>query len=508
MANEISHTRADAPPISGAPGVPGASATRRPTSGPDRDGDDGPLFDWVALGQDVRFVLGAPRRHPGLAAAILAGVLAVTAGLLVLLPRSYYTEARILASRNLIMPALGNPNRSIPLDADAPTRAAAETILRRDNLLVLMDQTDLLEAWQKDRPLLARARDWAVALVSGKPDVEEQRKALVYLLEKRLKVTTGDGVITIGIDWPDPRMAYRLVTLAQQNFLETRHAIEVSTIAEAISILEGHAATARARVDTAMGELEKERASRRTSPSIRRPAAVAAESAVSPEAANLKVMLVAKRRALQDLEEYRQRRLVELQSQLTELTASYTPSHPLVVATTESIQSLQKDSPQLVQLRRDERDLVAQLAARGASAADLDAPAPGRRAPSQPVAPAFAREARQERESETVQYWRTQLDYALQKYESLAGRIEAARIELDTARAAFAYRYVVVRPAEVTKKPSKPNVPFLVLAGLAGGVVLAVLGTAFLDFWRGVLPRPWGVGGLVRHPVAGPSGKG
>ncbi len=473
-----------------------------PSFPPSSPGGDGPLFDWPALGHDVVFVCGAPRRHPVLAATIFVLVVAIAIAAAVLLPRTYYTEARILASRNLIMPALGNPNRSIPLDADAPTRAAAETILRRDNLLVLMDQTDLLAAWQRERPFLNRAKDWLTSLVSGTPDLEEQRRALVYLLEKRLKVTTGDGVITIGIEWSDPRMAYQLVTLAQQNFLETRHAIEVSTIAEAISILEGHAATARGRVDTAMSELEKERESRRASPATRQPTRVDGEATVSPEVANLRVMLVAKRRALQDLEEYRQRRLVELQSQLTELSASYTRSHPLVVATTESIQSLQKDSPQVAQLRRDERDLLAQLTARGGSAADLDTRRTGGSSGSRPVAPAFAREGRKEQESETVQYWRTQLDYALQKYESLAGRIEAARIELDTARAAFAYRYVVIRPAEVTKKPSKPNVPLLIVAGILGGAVLAILGTALLDFWRGVLPRPWGIGGLVRNPVS------
>jgi uncharacterized protein involved in exopolysaccharide biosynthesis len=467
-------------------------------------GSDEALFNWERIGHYVRFALGAPRRHPFVALAILVAVIGGTALLVAVIPRTYYTEARILASRNLIMPALGNPTRSIPVDADAPTRAASETILRRDNLLVLMDQTNLLAAWEAERPLLFRAKDAVEKLFTGPVEEQEKRQALVYLLERRLRVSTGDGTISIEIEWPDPKMAYKLVSLAQQNFLETRHAIEVSTIAEAISILEGHAATARSRVDTSMAELMREREARRSpAPAAARARTRVGKAApeVDPDVTNLKVMLVAKRRALQDLEEYRQRRLAELQAQLGEQSASYTPSHPVVQATTESIQSLQKDSPQLAQLRRDERDLMTQFTARGGSLRDLDVQR-ATSAAERVQLPAYAREGRRDQdESETVQYWRTQLDYALQKYESLVGRIDAARIELDTARAAFAYRYVVIRPAEISKKPTKPNIPLLMGMGVFAGIFLAFAGTTFLDWRRGILLEPWQVDSRAGVPV-------
>lgn len=449
---------------------------------------DEQLFDWERVAQYARFFLQAPRRHPKTAVAIFVSVVGLTAALIAVLPRTYFTEARILASRNLIMPALGNPTRAIPTDADAPTRAAAETILRRDNLLVLMDQTDLLNAWQKERPLLFRAKDAVEQFFTGPLDQEEKTRALAYVLERRLRVTTGDGTINIDIEWPDPKMGFQLVSLAQQNFLESRHAMEVSTIAEAISILEGHAATARARVDNAMAELMKERENRRMGTPRAPRTSVPAE--VDPELANLKVMLVAKRRAIQDLEEYRARRLAELQGQLAEQRSSFTPNHPVVVATSESIHSLQKDSPQLVQLRRDERDLMTQFTARGGRIADLEAP--GRATGDRAQRPAYARAGgREQDESETMQYWRTQLDFALQKYESLVSRIDAARIELDTARAAFAYRYVIIRPAEISKKPTKPRIPMLVGLGLLAAVGLTFGGTALLDWRRGVLQAPW-----------------
>src|SRR2546426_7630000 len=52
---------------------------------------------------------------------------------------------------------------------------------------------------------------------------------------------TGEGTVTIGIEFPDPQQAYRLVNTAVENFLHARHAAEVSTISEAITILEARA---------------------------------------------------------------------------------------------------------------------------------------------------------------------------------------------------------------------------------------------------------------------------
>ena len=48
------------------------------------------------------------------------------------------------------------------------------------------------------------------------------------------------------VEWADGWTAARIVEAAQQNFLETRHVAEISTIAEYIAILEGHATTLRA----------------------------------------------------------------------------------------------------------------------------------------------------------------------------------------------------------------------------------------------------------------------
>ena len=74
------------------------------------------------------------------------------------LPRTYHVDAQLLAQRNTLMPALGNPGRTVPLEADVPTRAAAEAVLRRDNLLSLMKQTDLMNRWEQEPAAAAPAQ--------------------------------------------------------------------------------------------------------------------------------------------------------------------------------------------------------------------------------------------------------------------------------------------------------------------------------------------------------------
>ncbi|HZZ84811.1 MAG TPA: hypothetical protein VFE30_09765 [Anaeromyxobacteraceae bacterium] len=468
------------------------------------------LFDWVLLRHRLVFFLDAPRRHRWLTAAALLGALATSLAAIAVLPRSYHAEARILASRNLVMPALGNPGRNIPGDADAPTRGAAETILSHENLLTLIGQTNLLEHWRLSRAPALRLKDGLTSRFRRPPTEEEERDALVYVLEKRLKVTTtGEKgeTLNIEIDWPDAGTAYRVISTAQQNFLETRHALEVSTIAEAISILEGHATSARARVDSALDEFRRAREAARRPAATRPPPRlpVLQPAREDRELANLRLMLVAKRRAIADLEAFRDRRVAEVQARLAEQKAIYTAAHPQVVATRESLDALGRDSPQLAELRREERELLAEYTSRGGKALEADHVEPARGAPASVMQlPDVLRiqDAATE-DSAEAQFWRTQLEVAMRKYEELAARIEAARIELDTARAAFKYRYSVIRPAEVPRHPSRPKVPLILLGGVLGGLALAFGASSLLDLRRGLLLYPWQVERQLGIPLLG-----
>jgi uncharacterized protein involved in exopolysaccharide biosynthesis len=80
-------------------------------------------------------------------------------------------------------------------------------------------------------------------------------------------------------------------------------------------------------------------------------------------------------------------------------------------------------------------------------------------------------------------------------------RLDAARIELDTARAAFKYRYSVVSPAQTPRNPVSPNVMLIVLGGLLGGLFFAFFTGTVLDLWKGRIVEPWQVETQLKIPL-------
>ncbi len=485
------------------------------------------LIDMGLMRDYAAFGWGSLRRHrlrSLLAFGLVAGSAALSAWAL---PRTYHVESKVLAQPNQLMPALDNPSRAVPQDADAPTRSASETVLQRANLSSLVRQTNLLEQWSASRAPAVRLKDALLVRLLGKPTEEERLDAMIGLLEKRLKVTTPERVVDIEIDWPDGQMAYQLVDTAQQNFLETRHAMEVSAIAEAISILESHVATARSNLDQAVEGARVLRESQAqahpapmdatsfSAPAPRLARVSVARARLDPETNQLRSLAMAKHEAIHDLETFRRRRLSELQSQLTEALGTFGPSHPTILTLRQTIDQMQRDSPQLVTLRQEEQQLLAEFIHRGGR--DPDAPGGAVAAPTpkyegtvemrpahkpapapaaRGIAPGSAATAPAD-----VGLAEDQLRMAGIKYDDLLGRLEAARIELDTARAAFKYRYSVVTPAQVPKHAAKPNLVLTVVAGLVGGLFVSLLVSVAADLRAGKLVERWQIQRGLRLPI-------
>ena len=464
--------------------------------GPLQD-NDGELFDFRLTRDFAGFAMRSLRRHATVASAIFSSVFGLAIVLFFVLPRTWHTETRILAQRNLVMPALGNPRRAIPTESDAPTRSAAETVMKRDNLVALVKQTNLLDEWDGTRAPIVRLRDGVLDVFHKRMDDEDKLEALIGLLGKQLKVTTDEGTVTIGLDWNDPNMAFRLVEAAQQNFLEARHASEVSSIAETISILEGHAANVRETIDGTLDDLRK----------ARLPAAAAAEqqkvrrSSDTPrkegegsgdkELTEIRVMLNAKRRAISDLEEFRQKRVAELQTTLAEQRQTYAPGHPALANTMQNIQALVAESPQIAQLKREEKELAAEYAQRGGKEKPEG---PSRQVLNEVSQANLDRtKHKDDDDDDVVSYAKSRLKIAVANYEELLDRIEGARIELDTTRAAFKYRYSIIAPAQVPKNPEKPKAQIFVGIGIFLALALALLATTLLDLSSDRILESWQV---------------
>ncbi len=483
----------------------------RPDSGNSAD-----LFDYRQLKDYLGFIFRGVGRHRLLAGTVFSLTAAGVIALALVLPKTYHVQTIILAQRNQVMASLGNPHRSIPGDSDAPTRAAYETVLRRDNLVSLIKQTNLIDQWEASRAPVLKLKDAVLNAVRGPLDDDDKLDSMIGLLEKRLKVMTDDtsSTVTIAIDWPTAQMAYQLVEAAQQNFLEARHVSEVSAIAEAISILEVHASTVQDTIEQALQEMEKLHEQRKKGNKSGAAAPVAkpvgdddARRAVArpgsggdEELAQLKFMIRAKRRSILDLEEFRNRRLTELNSQLAEQKVQYSDQHPNIIDTQQRIDALKRESPQIASLKHDEAALGEEYRRKGGKADPDSLTEPVRRAgrnlENELQAPDLALG-----DDPATEFARSQLRMASAKHEDLLMRIDAARIELDTARAAFKYRYSVVNPAQLPKKPVKPNLPLVVTGGLFAALLLALFAGAGTDLWRGRLVERWQIERNLELPV-------
>jgi hypothetical protein len=497
--------------------------------------DSEKLIDFRQLADYAWFLIGAVRRHKLLAAAAFTLVLAMTGAAVLFLPRTYHAHVKLLAQRNAVMAALSNPGRAIPWDADAPTRAAAETVLRRDNLLTLIQRTNLMEEWARTRAPILRLKDALNNLFGRRPTPEEKLDGIVGMLEARMSVIAGpvgDGTVTIDLDWPNAEMAFRLVESAQELFLDARQAAEAAAIGESIGILERYATTLHDDINGTLAELQRTQPQRRplaaprtATARLREPlmpsiaatlppvsAAALGSPALGaalddPQIPRLKAAAAQKRQEITTLEDARQRQLSELQTKLAQLTTVYTPTHPSVVSAQQNLASLSREPPQVTALKSEAEKLETEYlervdaaqqilqeeqrsaeAARQAAVVSAPEPAASPREP-QPPPPAPA-----EPPSATADkgdFANVRLRLQLNQLQSVLERTDGARIELAVSQAAFKYRYTVIRPAQIPKEPIKPNLQLVFMAGLVGSLLFAVAAAVGKDLISGRIVEQW-----------------
>lgn len=478
------------------------------------------LFNWI------RFGAQSVRRHLVLALAVAAAVVAVAVLALAVLPKKYQVECKLLAQKNQVLAVAGDAQ------TEAPTRAAADVILRRENLVNLVRETNLVEEWPRRRAPVQRLRDWVFALFGSRPTNDERVDALVGYLGQQFKVWTEEGgTVTMQLQWPDPQMAYRLVDAAQRNFLEARHVQEITTIAESASILEGHASDLRRDVDAALHDIEALRDRRRgdrdaaaasatpsavmATPVLTPPPTATADPGTARHLTELQVLIDAKQKALEQLEASRQQRVQQLQSKLEEQRAVYTDEHPAVADAKQALAAASQQSPQARQLKTELQRLQADYATlRSSTEAELgkkdakDAKEPGTRRllpfattsklPSDALR--IEQEMSDDRDPE-MELARSKLRFAVENYESLQDRLQKTRIDLDTAEAAFKYRYTVVTPPEVPHGPISPKSGMILAASVIVGLLIGLLSAFIKDLRKGVLYERWQVEQSLALPV-------
>jgi uncharacterized protein involved in exopolysaccharide biosynthesis len=535
-----------APPL---PPIVPASSEQDTAVEPHAEADPERLVDLRPIADYLGFLGGSLRRHKILAAVTFFLAFALISAVAVLLPKTYHVQTKLLAQRNEVMSALSNPGRAVPWDADAPTRAAAETVLKRDNLISLIRQTDLMNEWERSRIPILRLKDRLVSFVRRPPTADEKLDQMIGLLETRMIVTAGpagDGTVTIDLDWPNAEMAYRLVQAAQEAFIEARQVAERAAIGESIGILERYSATLHENINNTLAELQRTQAQSRPARGAARtvvpPGRIAPTvTALLPPVPNaagevpalganlddpglprLKETLTLKRQEIANLEEQRQRQLAELQAQLTRLTTIYTPAHPMVLSVQQNIAALSRDSPQLAALKTQMDDLDSDYQKRVAAVAELqqveqlktefasraqNVGAQAARAQEATAPQATpAEHANAPGSGEATDFASIRLRLELNQLESVLERTDGARIELAVSDAAFKYRYSVIRPPQVPRDPIRPNLRMIVIAGFLGSLLLGFAAAAGKDLLSDRIYDLWQIQRQLGLPVLGSLG--
>jgi uncharacterized protein involved in exopolysaccharide biosynthesis len=413
-------------------------------------------------------------------ATVLIAGLGATVAYFVTKKPVYQVDTRILTQRQT------GPSSVRGGYDDLPTRSAWELVHQRENLVEIVRAAKLLP--EEDAPR-ARPRanlSYYLGVLAGREvaiATEDPLDVLVAVLHKRLGVAVEDGTITISLIWPDPQQAYDVVQAALRNFLEARYVQEVRAADEVISVLQGRAAGLRAEYEAANDEAHR-RAARKL-PRAPLPRA----RAPSEELARLQANADAKLRALTDVEEFRRRRVSDLQAQLEQARNTLSDAHPKVVGLRKDIEVASRDTPQLETLREEERE------ARKAYLARLAKEQPS--APGGAVAlPAIEVTSGTPEEEPRVRQLRMQA-------EQMSLRLSAAQLELDAARAAFKYRYNVIWPPQLPTEPVSPNPKKIFPAGILASIVLALLLAAAPDLVLGRICEPWQVDRVLRIPIVG-----
>src|SRR5262245_21724563 len=232
-----------------------------PPPAPGLDDDaEGEGLDLGALRDYLALLLLAIRKHLVIATATAIVIFSLVVFVATGMPRTYNVSTTILiqGDRHLGPLATGH------FEPENATKGVTEMVLRRDNLIAIIRETNLIARWKETRSPLQSLKDRVYAALGRQLSDEEFADALVYTLERRILAYSGEQTVTIEVNWHDPFDAYRIAAAAQQNFLEARQLAETSAITDSISILESHLAEAGQETERVLSVARDVRRARKT----------------------------------------------------------------------------------------------------------------------------------------------------------------------------------------------------------------------------------------------------
>jgi hypothetical protein len=396
-------------------------------------------------------------------------------------PRTYSAEVRLLVRKTDVMPALAHPRRSVPPSTDSLTQSAGDLIRDRQALASIVDRYELARRWDADRPAALRVKDQVFAWLGAAPSEADKAEVLVDVLAKRIAVTVDGQIITVKARWTDAATTLDLVEAATEAYLQARRRVDIDAIAETYALLERTA-------DGARHDVERQIAASTLSQRTRALLTPMVES-VEPMRPAEDPLVPTRSRAIEALAERDRLRdaheaaVKTLEDELADRLTRETTRHPDVQALSRQVEQARVMPGELAEAIAEADRLAAAYLAAGGRVAGLTpvrATQPGPAPVVDRPRPAVSL-TRVLEDDEATLYARSLLESSIAAYQDLLERLSNTRIELETARAAFDYRYTTVAAARLPRKADSPNGLLMVIGALVAGFGVGVLRAAAVE---------------------------
>lgn len=466
------------------------------------DEDEGPS---IALGERIAEAVRSARRRKGLSFVVVMICGALTVLGAIFAPRNYEAEARVLVQRTQVITG-GQAQQLTPEEMRNIAKEYEEQVMAHDNIIAIVRQKELVQRWDEMRQPHRRLIDKINAkLGKAPPSDDEKYEALVNNIKHRLKVWVDGSTVSVKLEWSEPEAARDIVDAAVKNFMESRFQAEVGVIPERLKILEAGVTAAHKDLEVAAAELVRQQklANPKERVSIVIPTLPTGVNDRTPIEADpaLKMKLDGVRQQIAVLQEAKMRREAELQQELIQKRQTLAEGHPEIIALKQTLEASRAETPQLAKLKAEEREILAEITAKQREAAARAAEAK----PTTPVVKttpaAPAPDAPSAGGTRNMEDAKVQFDAVTKKYSDLVNQLDAARIEMKTAEAAFKNRYKLVHPAETPTAPKRPVALIAILIGVMSTLAAVLAVAALADRMSGIFFEPRDVRDRLGLPV-------
>jgi hypothetical protein len=470
------------------------------------DDDDGPN---IAVRERISEAARSAKRRKGLSFVVVMICGALTVLGAIFAPRNYEVDARVLVQNTQLMPG-AQQGFVTPEELRARAKEYEEQVMAHDNIINIVRQKNLVARWDEMRQPHRRLID-KINRKLGKPAPTDDEKfeALVSNIRGRMKVWVDANTVTIKLEWSEPEAARDIVDAAVKNFLEARFQSEVGVLPERVKIHEAEAEAAYKKLEAAAADLN-------SLLKINDPKRVVPlpvfhgggggdkpkidENAVDPAA---KAKLDGVRQQIAVLQNAKVQRVAELNQELIQKRQTLAEGHPDIIALKQTIAATEQDPPQLAKLRAEERELLAEIAAKQKAARDaaenapkpIPKPTPAAKTDPHPPTEAPKGSAKNVQEAQAV------YDNAKLKYEEAAKTLDALKLQAKTAEAEFKQRFKVVQPAELPTGPKRPVGLIAIAIGVLSTIAAVLAVAALADRFSGIFFEPRDVRDRLGLPV-------